>query len=319
MDFVGIFNNLEKALAFDSHDIAGVVRDISVLKDIFSNLIEESKSNYLVLINGLSEDKAIEAVLNYFMDKEIRDSFYKFFREVSDIYDILSPDPFLRPYIDNMEALARMYRIVREAYDHNPMIDREFSRKTAQLVQRHTSTSNIRSAIDVYEIDGDTIRKIEESNASTTEKVFNLLKSISVAVDNAYKELYLISIGEKAEHIAELFKNRQITTLQALEELKKIIDDINRARNERANRDVSDEVFAIYWVMRHEGIADSESKANYMGTILNKYPHWKNSENHERGVKQELCKVLVQSGIRDSNRINQLAQSIMRVIKGVVR
>ena len=32
LDFVGIFDNLEKALAFDSQDIEGVVRDIEVLK-----------------------------------------------------------------------------------------------------------------------------------------------------------------------------------------------------------------------------------------------------------------------------------------------
>ena len=317
LDFVGIFDNLEKALAFDSHDIAGVVRDISILKDRFIQLIDEARDSYLMLVEDASEDKAVEAVLNYFMDKDVRDDFYKFFREISQIYDILSPDAFLVDYINDMDTLARMYSIVREAYDKVTIVDREFSRKVARLVQEHTSTSSIKSSIDVYDIDSDTIRRIAESKASNTEKVINLLKSIRAVASDAYKELYLISIGEKAEIIAELFKDRQITTMEALEELKKIIDDINAARKERAARDIPDEVFAIYWVMKQESIAEPESIADYMGGILNRYPHWKNSENHERGVKQELYKVLVRSGITDTSRINQLAQTIMRVIRGV--
>ena len=317
LDFVGIFDNLEKALAFDSHDIAGVVRDISILKDRFIQLIDEARDSYLMLVEDASEDKAVEAVLNYFMDKDVRDDFYKFFREISQIYDILSPDAFLVDYINDMDTLARMYSIVREAYDKVTIVDREFSRKVARLVQEHTSTSSIKSSIDVYDIDSDTIRRIAESKASNTEKVINLLKSIRAVASDAYKELYLISIGEKAEIIAELFKDRQITTMEALEELKKIIDDINTARKERAARDIPDEVFAIYWVMKQESIAEPESIADYMGGILNRYPHWKNSENHERGVKQELYKVLVRSGITDTSRINQLAQTIMRVIRGV--
>ena len=317
LDFVGIFDNLEKALAFDSHDIAGVVRDISILKDRFIQLIDEARDSYLMLVEDASEDKAVEAVLNYFMDKDVRDDFYKFFREISQIYDILSPDAFLVDYINDMDTLARMYSIVREAYDKVTIVDREFSRKVARLVQEHTSTSSIKSSIDVYDIDSDTIRRIAESKASNTEKVINLLKSIRAVASDAYKELYLISIGEKAEIIAELFKDRQITTMEALEELKKIIDDINAARKERAARDIPDEVFAIYWVMKQESIAEPESIADYMGGILNRYPHWKSSENHERGVKQELYKVLVRSGITDTSRINQLAQTIMRVIRGV--
>lgn len=72
LDFVGIFGNLEKALAFDSSDIEGVVHDIAVLKERFIDLIEQAKSNYLILIKGKSQDKAVETVLNHFMDEETR-------------------------------------------------------------------------------------------------------------------------------------------------------------------------------------------------------------------------------------------------------
>jgi len=44
IDFVGIFSNLEKALAFDSADVEGVVKDIDELKKRFAEKMEEAKN-----------------------------------------------------------------------------------------------------------------------------------------------------------------------------------------------------------------------------------------------------------------------------------
>jgi len=65
------------------------------------------------------------------------------------------------------------------------------------------------------------------------EKVFNLLKSILDTVrERAGREPYLISIGERAELIASLYKQRQSTTQKTLENLKDIVEEINADRRE---------------------------------------------------------------------------------------
>jgi len=128
LDFVGIFDKLEKALAFDSQDIAGVVHDIAVLKERFSELIEHARASYISFIKRKTQDKAVEAVLQHFMDEEKRHEYYLFFKEIADIYDIISPDAFLRPYIADMETLTRTYKILKEAYEPGIAIDKSFSR-----------------------------------------------------------------------------------------------------------------------------------------------------------------------------------------------
>ncbi|MEA2004239.1 MAG: type I restriction endonuclease subunit R, partial [archaeon] len=316
LDFVGIFDNLEKALAFDSHDIEGVIRDINVLKVRFAELMDDAREKYLILIDGKIPDKAVEAVLEHFRDEERRHEYYKFFKEISDIYDILSPDAFLRPYIEDIETLAKMCRTLKEAYEPGVSIDREFSRKTARLVQEHTKSSKIRSSLDLYEINEATLKILEESNASDTEKIFNLLRSIAKLVeDELSKSPYLISIGEKAELIAEIYKERQKSTQGTLEELKKIIKEINSARHEQAEREMPIEVFSIFWLLKKEDIDKPEEKANQMKGVLEKYPHWRRSEHHARKVKQELYKVLLQSGSNEIPEITEITRNIMRVIK----
>ncbi|HPC77078.1 MAG TPA: HsdR family type I site-specific deoxyribonuclease, partial [bacterium] len=131
LDFVGIFDNLEKALAFDSQDIEGIVQDVEVLKKRFAEEMKKAREKYLTLIEGKTPDKAFEAVLEYFRDEEKRKEFYKFFKELSAIYEIISPDAFLRPYVNDYETLTRMYKSLIENYERGIPIDREFTRKTA--------------------------------------------------------------------------------------------------------------------------------------------------------------------------------------------
>ena len=62
---------------------------------------------------GKKGDKAVEAVLEHFRDKEKREEFYGFFRELEELYEILSPDAFLRPYLTDYDELLRMYHLLR--------------------------------------------------------------------------------------------------------------------------------------------------------------------------------------------------------------
>jgi len=315
LDFVGIFDNLEKALAFDSSDVEGVVHDIQMLKERYKEEMEKARENYLSLVKGKSQDKAVEAVLEHFLDEEKRHEFYQFFKELADMYEILSPDAFLRPYIDDMETLARMYRIVKEAYEPGISIDKDFTRKTAQLVQEHTKSGSIKSNLEIYEINEKTIKKIEESDASDTEKVFNLLRSIR---DSMLKDKdqspFLVSIAEKAELIAELYKERQKTTQQTLDELKKVIEEMNEADKEQSQKKMPVEIFTIYWHFKQKGFANPEEMANGMRKIFETYPHWKKSNQQEIEIRSELYDVLLKAGL-EVGQLTEMAQDIMRLLK----
>ncbi len=317
LDFVGIFDKLEKALAFDSRDIEGVVEDIDILKKRFSELLKKAQSEYLILTLGKSEDKAVEAVLETFKDEEKRHEYYQFFKEVQDIYDIVSPDAFLREYLRDFEMLVEMYRILKEAYESGVLIDRELSEKTQQLVRELTTSGRIELTLEIFEINEDTLRKIEESTAPDTKKVFNLLKSIEkITRDCGHEKPYLLSIGERAEIVAQSYKERQKNTQQTLDELKDLIMEINDAQKEEKQRNIPTEEFSIYWLLRKKGIAHPEEKAVQMKQVLDEFPHWRKSERHERGVKKTFYNILLKAGIKDVSEVTRIAQDIMRVLRG---
>lgn len=322
LDFVGIFEKLEKALAFDSKDVEGVVTNIDVLKKRFSDLMEKGKSEYLPLATGPSPDKAAENVLQHFRDEEERHSYYRFFRELEDIYEILSPDPFLRPHIDDYDQLTRIYRLLRSAFE-SVFVDPELTRKTAKLVQEHTHSGPIEGTLDVYEINEDLLEKIAEDDTSDTVKIFNLLKSIQKLVDqDGGKEPYLLTIGERAEAIAEAYQMRQEATQGTLRSIEELIKEINRARQERSQKDLGASGFAVYWLLNAEDIREAEETAKQVEELFIELPHWDSDPRQEREVRQELYPVML-NALADtlsgsereiSERIDQAKRLIDRIL-----
>jgi len=316
LDIVGIFSNLKKALAFDSTDIKGVVEDLDVLKKEFARLMEKKAADYLVLAKGKTRDKAVEAILEHFLDEKRRHEFYAFFQNLSDIYEILSPDAFLRPYIEDVDRLARMFRMVRENYDPGISVDREFSRKVAHLVQTQTASSEIGTPGRIYEIDDKILRYIEEQPVSDIEKVFNLHKGITKRVnDDSEDSPYLLSIGERADAIIQLYKDRQKTTQDTLTELKKIVEEITAALEEQKRRNMPADEFSIFWILNKSGLGDAEKNAHDMRSILRAFPHWRTSEQQVREVRQKFYSVFIQSGIKDVKAIRKQIDQILNVLR----
>src|SRR5579885_3164554 len=213
LDFVGIFDKLEKALAFDSEDVAGVVEGLDVLKRRFEELMAEARRDYLPIAAGDTGDKAVEALLEHFRDREIRHAFYGYYRELQELYEILSPDPFLRDFLADYERLTDIYRILRNAYEPGVPVDRSFLRKTAALVQEHTKGGGIESLDKTVELNVEALEKIAGDDRPETVKIFNLVKAIHDLVEQeGAKAPHLIPIGERAAQVALNFEERQTTT-----------------------------------------------------------------------------------------------------------
>ena len=160
LDFVGIFDKLERALAFDSDEIDAVVKEIGLLKTLFKNKMETKGPEYLALgeaAEGRFTDKTADSLVAHFRDKDKRHAFFKEYKEIEMLYEIISPDPFLRPYLDDYASLSALYQMIRSAYTRGPMVDRDFLKKTNQLVQQHIGLDNLVGVTEFVEIDENTI------------------------------------------------------------------------------------------------------------------------------------------------------------------
>jgi len=112
-----------------------------------------------------------------------------------------------------------------------------------------------------------------------------------------------------------LFLERQKTTQDTLEELKKLIEKMNSATKEQAEKNMNSEVFSVYWLLKEAGISQSESIANSTKAVFEAYPYWKTSEKHERMLRQELYGILLASGASDASHAVAIVNKIIKIIK----
>ena len=255
LDFVGIFENLEKALAFGSNVVGSVIRNIDVLKELFAKLIQEDAAHYLPFARGW-DDRAKERAIEHFEDMEGRETFFKFFKQLQNIYTILSPDACLHPFIDDYQSLASLYGLIRNAYADRPYVDKELTAKTRELLQRHTGSDPFALPGSIQELNANTLREIKQSYVSTKVKVLNLRKILHKTVtEESRSKPFLISIGERAEALTEAYENRQLATQEALAEFEKLADEYTQASSERAQMDLDENTYAVYKVL--EGYAET--------------------------------------------------------------
>jgi type I restriction enzyme R subunit len=288
LDFVGIFENLEKALAFDSDEINAIVKDINLLKQLFQSKMEKDVPQYLHLIKYGFNDKDTDGLIDHFRDKSKRKEFFKLYKEVEMLYEIISPDKFLRPYIEPYTTLSAIYQVVRNAYAKRIQVDREFQRKTNDLVQSKVAGTYPAFKDEFFEINEDTLDYIKRKNENDNTKVINLIKSIEKIADENSDDPFLIGIKERAEAVEESFENRQLSTQEALEELKRIYESDIQRKKEQNEKGYDGLTFFIYRTLLDKNIKNTEEVTKQIKQEFVNHPNWKTSEKELRDLRQSI-------------------------------
>ncbi|MDO8445966.1 MAG: HsdR family type I site-specific deoxyribonuclease [Deltaproteobacteria bacterium] len=295
LDFVGIFDKLEKALAFDSDEINAIVKDIGLLKHLFKSKMESKAPAYLALVTQNFNDKDVDNLIEHFRDKERRKEFFREYKEIEMLYEIISPDAFLRPFIEEYATLSGIYEVVRNAYARRVYVDRAFQRKTNELVQKHIGAfMGAESTPDDYVvIDKSTIDAIKQREEGKATKVINLIKSIERTAEENSDDPFLVALAERAKVVQEGFEERQTTTAEALAELLNEIDKNEKRKKAQAEKGLDGLTFFVLCKLTDEGIPNPETVSRRIGEAFLKFPNWKGSEAELREVRKQVTYALV--------------------------
>jgi len=293
LDFVGIFERLEKALAFDSDMVASVIQNIDTLKLLFKKYVEEDAPKYLPFTKGW-DDKAKEQAIVHFEDKKRREDFFAFFRQLQNLYEVLSPDAFLRDYLKNYQMLTELYEFIREAFSDRVYIDRELSAKTKELLRQQASSSNLALPGAIHELGTKELALLKQSDTDETTKILNLRKILIATVDEkAHSQPFLLSIGERAEALALAYEDRHLTTQEVLAEFERLAQEYVESDKERQQLGLDANEYAIFATLKPtiSGVTAQQAKA--FNALFTRYPDYRWNEQQQKKLRAELYKVLL--------------------------
>lgn len=313
LDFVGIFDKLERALAFDSKEVNAIVKDLKLLKTLFKNKMEQESPTYLGLIQNNFNDKDVDQIIEYFRDQDRRKAFFKAYKELEMLYEVISPDAFLRPYIDPYSTLSCIYQVVRQAYAKRVYVDKAVQRKTDELVQKHIGTTAIASVTDFVEINAQTLEAIQNKPTGANTKVINLIKSIEKTAEDNSDDPFLIAMAERAQSIQDNFENRQTNTQDTLDLLLQEIKRNEQRKKEQAEQGFDSLTYFVYQTLEDAGVNDPESVSNQIKQAFVEHSNWRTSEGELRELRKEVT-FAIYAEMDDLNEVTNVVDKLFTLL-----
>jgi len=276
--------------------------------------MESKAPEYLKLVTKNFNDKDVDNLIEHFRDKDRRKEFFKEYKEIEMLYEIISPDAFLRPYLDDYATFSSIYAVVRKAYAKTVYVDKAFQRKTNELVQRNIDTMVREQSDKFVKLDHAAIDTIKRSQEGSAVKVINLIKSIErTALENS-DDPFLVALADRARAVQESFEDRQSSTEEALEDLRTQIERDEDRKKTQTAKGLDGLTYFVLCKLTDEGIANAETASKKVREAFVEFSNWRRSEKELRELRKKVTFAIFAEE-DDLDKVTGLVDGILTVLQ----
>jgi len=313
VDFVGVLRELKKALKFDSEDVSGVIEDLDILLGDFKGRMATAKTEYLQVDLGDGADQRLERVVyGRFLDPQARKAFYESYKDIENLWEILSPSPELRDDIEPFKQLAKLYAAVRNAYADKVGWVADLAYKTQRLIEQSAIQSGLGRLTKSVTFDVKTLEALRGEKGPDEGKVFNLVRGLQKEIDDdANTAAVLQPLKDRAERILKDLEDRKITGLAAMDILAALAAEKEAAMKAATESGLSMRAFSVYWSLKDDGRLKAANIsalefAREVETLTCKFPNAAVNDDEQRVLRANLYKPLLTLGKEDRTRLVDL-------------
>lgn len=318
IDFVGVLRELKKALQFDSSDVEGVIEDLDLLMKDFLEKIAIAATEYLDAGEGGDADERLERlVYGRFLEPEPRKAFFEAYKDIENLWEILSPSKELVDHISSYKRLAHLYAAVRNAYADKIGFVADLAYKTRQLIQQNATQDGLGQLTKSVTFDVKTLEAMRSDKGTDEGKVFNLVRGLQHEIDeDADAAAVLQPLKERAERIIKDLESRNTTGLAAMDLLASLAVEKDAATKAAKDTGLTPKAFAAYWVLRNEprltaAKLDALIVAKELEKLLLRFPNADVNPDELRQLRAALYRPLL--AVKSKDR-TELVETIMSTV-----
>ena len=318
VDFVGVLRELKKALAFDSSDVSGVIEGLEVLLHDFEQRMATAEKDYLDAGEGGSADERLERlVYGRFLEPEARKAFFEAYKEIESLWEILSPSPELREYIETYKHLTQLYAAVRNAYASKVGFIGDLAHKTQRLIETTATQQGLGAFTKSVTFDVKTLESLRADKGSDEGKVFNLVRGLQEEIDSdSAKAALLQPLKDRAERILKDLEERKTTGLAAMDVLAALAAEKEAALKSAHDSGLSARAFAAAWTLRADAAMQSAgidpmALAKEAEEQLTRFPNAAVNSDEQRRFRAALYKPLLKLPQDERARVVDLVVKVL--------
>ena len=267
IDYYGITRSLYDALDFDEDIIDSAMIDIERVKERFTDVLND----IIKIFTGVNiEDPSIENLrrcLKIFIDNQDKQKYFvEKYAKLRNLFEFLSPDPFLKQYLRPFEWITSFYLAFLKEFrsEDDRYLLAEYGEKVKELIQKSNIidyegiTKNFRElrVNDLY-----TLERLkgmdEEEKALNLEKMLKQEVSINLDENPAYQKF-----SERLVAIRHEFEQNQIDLAERIHRYEELMKDIKSKGEEAKELGLDLKEYALYVISQEyiTGGDDSDIK-----------------------------------------------------------
>lgn len=231
VDYIGIFDNVAKALNFDETSIQTVITNIESVKAKFPELMNKCLEYFPMVDRTVQDWEGLVAAQQCIPTNKEKDAFGADYRVVNRAYNALSPDPFLDKYIYDYKWLTKVYESVKPVDTRGPLIWASVGAKTLELVHQNIDVIGVEE-LDILELDADLIDDFISGKQGAEKRVKKLEIDLVAKILEYKNDPKFIKLGERLEELRDRHEQGLITSIEFLKRLLELAKQAAQAEQE---------------------------------------------------------------------------------------
>lgn len=232
VDYIGIFDNVAKALDFDESGMRRIITNIEEIKKQFPALMKKCLSYFMGVDRTVEGWEGLMAAQDCLPTNKEKDTFAADYRVLNRAWDILSPGSFLTAYKTDYQWLSRVYESVKPTDGRGGLIWASLGAKTIELVHQNVTVGETHEDEDILEMDADLIDEFIAKQGDVKKKTKEIEINLVAKILKHGHEPRFIKLGEKLEQLREKHEQGLITSIEFLKLLLELAKEAAQAEQE---------------------------------------------------------------------------------------
>jgi type I restriction enzyme R subunit len=330
IDYYGITKSLYKALNFDESVVDSAMINIDKLKEEFGEVLEE----IMELFTGINiEDPSIDNLrrcLRIFAENNDKQKFLRDkYSRLKLLFEILSPDPFLKKYVRTFEWLTSVYLAFDKEYgvrQSDAELLAEYGEKVKLLIQKRVDyegiTKNFRelNVNDLYAMER--LNKMDdEEKALNLEKMLKQEISINVDTNPAYKKF-----SERLALIRREFEKHQIDLSERIKRYQELLEDIKQKGDEAKELGYSLKEYGLFVISEEFVVGEKDIVREFIQDMTKRFEDildkgWQESSKRDEFLKEtkRIVQELVLREYKGRVQVAEFQKYLNRLIDIVIK
>jgi len=297
VDYLGLFDDVAKALAFDEASIEKVISNIEELKDELEPAMAKCLRWFEEVDRTDFTWEGLLAAQECLPDTDSRDAFAEDFSALSQLWEALSPDPILVPLEDDYRWLAQVYESLKPPSGNGKLLWHALGAKTIDLIHRHISVQTVRDDLETLVMDAEVLEELlEDPDRNTIEVEIKIAARLRRHGDDPK----FVALSERLESLRLKHEQGLFASLEFLKQLIDLAKDVVQAEREHPEEVQEDQGKAALTELFEEVKSSDtpvivDSVVAEIESIVHqvRFPGWQRTEAGERELKKALRRSLL--------------------------